>query len=114
MCPWPLGRTAARAHIPSEPQPGAWKHPEQQAGPPKLDQFLLRPASGVPHVRVPTDHVLPRDPQAAAECLERPGPSGQHQDVVPDQVAKVGLSHPGLHPDAGEGAPGVVVVWRAP
>lgn len=106
MCPRPVGRAAAGADIPAEPQPRAGQRPEQQAGPAQPHRLLLRPAPGLPHVRLPADHVLPRDPPAAAGHRVWPRHCGQRSGLASDQVAEVGLA-PGPHPGAGEG----VLAW---
>lgn len=80
---------------------GARQHSEQQAGPPNLINSSCGRSLGVPHVCLPTHHILPGDPQAAEERLERTALTlGQHQGVAPNQVVKVGLHGKGIiYPD---------------
>ena len=84
-----MGRPAAGAGVLTQPQPRARQHPELQAGPPKHDQLVVRPAAGLPHVRVPPHHLLHGHPPAAEEHLGRPSQPGRHQDLALVQVAAV-------------------------
>ena len=90
MCPRPLGRAAAGVGLLEKQEPGARQHPERQAGSTQHDQLLLWPAHRLPHLRVPTDHLLL---QLAPPARTHPGGAHQHREhpqLCGQHLAQVG------------------------
>lgn len=77
MRPRPVGGAAAGAGVPEEQKPGAWEHPERQAGFEKHDQLFLRPTDRVSHLRISADHLLL---QLAPPAGTHPGRPHQHRE----------------------------------
>lgn len=86
----PVGGPAAGAGVFTEPQPGTRQHPELQAGAEEHGELVLRPAAGLPHVRV---HPPPsRPPPVSLYTLML-----LQVRVAPDDVVRRNAPHPPQH-----------------
>lgn len=89
MRPRPLGRAAAGAGLPQEPKPGTWQHSERQAGPEEHDQFFLRSADRISHLRLSSDHLLLQLPPPVGTHPGRPHQLRQHPKLCGQHLAQV-------------------------
>ena len=58
VCQGAVGWTAAGADLSPELQSGTRQHPECQASPSQHDQLVLRPTNRLPHLCLPSHHLI--------------------------------------------------------
>ncbi|CAG10054.1 unnamed protein product [Tetraodon nigroviridis] len=86
VCARAVGGPAAGAGVLAQPEPGTRQHPELQAGAEEHGELVLRPAAGLPHVRVPSDHVLRGDAPHPPQHRGRGPEPGRHPLLAVLQV----------------------------